>query len=181
MFTFTRGSTRKAGRWNTGIATLLIAMAGQSMAESVPPAYNMAVIQDDAFGMTVMEGDYKTGISKISAFSGKRAKSFAAKNNLCVAYTMTKDFDNAATACEAALTISEKYGKYSDTPINPYNSSRDQAVAYSNRGVLRAMTGDYTGAKQDFEYATQLSKYMDAPEANLARLKTKEATALSSL
>jgi hypothetical protein len=43
------------------------------------------------------------------------------------------------------------------------------------------MTGDYTGAKQDFEYATQLSKYLEAPVANLARLKTKEATALSSL
>jgi hypothetical protein len=94
---------------------------------------------------------------------------------------MTKDFDNAATACEAALTISAKYGKFSDTPINPYNNSRDQAVAYSNRGVLRAMTGDYSGAKQDFEYATQLSKYLEAPVDNLARLNTKEATALSSL
>jgi tetratricopeptide (TPR) repeat protein len=156
-------------------------MAGQSMADSVPPAYSMAVIQDEAYGMTLMSGDYKKGISKISSFAGKRAKSFAANNNLCVAYTLTKDFDNAASACEAALTASEKYGKYSDTPINPYNSSRDQALAYSNRGVLRAMTGDYDGAKQDFEFAARLSKYLDAPSDNLARLKTKEATALSSL
>lgn len=181
MFTFKDGSAARTGRLNAGVAALLLAVAGQSMADSVPSAYSMAVIQDDAFGSTVMSGDYAKGISKLTSFGGKRAKSFATNNNLCVAYTMTKDFDSAASACEAALAASEKYGKYANSPLNPYDSTRDQAMAYSNRGVLRAMTGDYDGAKQDFEYAAKLSKYLDAPEDNLARLQTREATALSSL
>ncbi|MEQ9561398.1 MAG: tetratricopeptide repeat protein [Woeseiaceae bacterium] len=175
------GTAMKAKRWKPVIMTLLLAMAGQSLADSVPAAYNMAVIKDDAYGMTVMSGNYGKGIDKINAFSGKRARSFPAKTNLCVAYTMSRDFDNAEAACEAALTISEKYGKYGDSPISPNNRSRDQAMAYSNRGVLRAMTGDYAGAKQDFEYASELSKSFEAPEINLARLTTKEDASLSSL
>ena len=181
MFTFKDGSAAKAGRLNAGVAALLLAVAGQSMADPAPSAYSMAVIHDEAYGTTVMSGDYAKGISKLTSIGGKRAKSFAANNNLCVAYTMTREFDNAATACEAALTASEKYGKYADSPLYPYDISRDQAMAYSNRGVLRAVTGDLEGAKQDFESAAKLSKYLDAPVDNLARLKTKEATALSSL
>jgi Flp pilus assembly protein TadD len=178
MINYENSRARKIGRLSAGIAALLL--AGQSMADPAPAAYNMAVIQDDAYGLTVMSGNYAKGIARINSFASKRAKSFAVQNNLCVAYTMTKDFDNAASACEAALTVSEKYGKVTDIPINTY-TARDQALAYSNRGVLRAVTGDHDGAKQDFEYASRLSKRFDAATNNLARLKTQEATSLSSL
>jgi hypothetical protein len=127
-----------------------------------------------------MSGEYAKGIASINSYGSKRAGTFAAKNNLCVAYTVTKKFDQAAPACEAAVSIGKRYGRFGGSPINPYGS-RDLAVAYSNRGVLRAVSGDVEGAKQDFADAAEVNADLPAAAENLARLKAKETTAMSSL
>jgi len=127
-----------------------------------------------------MSGDYTKGIARIGSLGSKSAGTFAAKNNLCVAYTMTKKFDQAVSACEAAVSIGKRNGRYGGSPINPYGT-RDLALAYSNRGVLRAVSGDVEGAKQDFEEATEVNADLAAAAENLARLKAKEATGMSAL
>ena len=44
------------------------------------------------------------------------------------------------------------------------------ALAFSNRGVLRARMGDPKGAEQDFRQAISLHCGSDVPVHNLARL-----------
>jgi Flp pilus assembly protein TadD len=77
------------------------------------------------------------------------------------------------------LAISEQYARYDYWPTGPY-SSRDLALAYSNRGVLRAVTGDFDGASQDFEFAARVDTDRATAAANLAFLKSRQATAVAS-
>ena len=56
--------------------------------------------------------------------------------NLCIAYTLKREFDVAEGYCGKAV-----------------QRSNHEKVSYNNRGVLRAMQGDYEGAVQDFAMA----------------------------
>ncbi len=180
MFMIERKMSQHPAR-GIAAATMLLLVSASSLAQpESTSAYQMAVIRNEAFGRVLLSGDYDTGIEKISSYSNKRAKSFAAKNNLCVAYTLTQRFDDAAPVCEAALSISDRYAGYGVSTIGPY-TSRDRAIAYSNRGVLRAVTGDFDGARQDFEFAAQVNAELDTAAANLKWLESRQATAASSL
>jgi tetratricopeptide (TPR) repeat protein len=180
MFTNERKHKAHAVNGKLAVAILLLA-GGSSLAEQTSPsAYRMAVIKDDAYGRVMMSGDYHKGIEKISSYRYKKGRTFAAQNNLCVAYTLTREFADATSACDTALSISERYVRHRSSPISPF-TSRDLALAYSNRGVLRAVTGDADGARQDFESAARANTDMQAANENLARLKASQATAVSSL
>jgi hypothetical protein len=179
MFRNKRKMKRYPTKWISA-ATMLLVSTGSSLAQEVSPsAYRMAVIKDEAYGRVLLSGDYDIGIAKISSYSNKRARTFAAKNNLCVAYTLRQKFAEATPACYAALSISERYVRQGNSPIGPY-TSRDQALAYSNRGVLRAVTGDFDGARQDFELATKVSADLETAAGNLARLESRQVTPVSA-
>jgi len=185
MFRNERKMKRHAAKWMSA-ATIMSLIFGSTLAQEVSPlAYQMSVIKDEAYGRLLMSGDYDKGIARIGSYSNKRGKTFSAKNNLCVAYTLTRKFDDAAAACETALSISERFVKHSGSPFSSFTSrglaSRDLALAYSNRGVLRAVTGDADGARQDFEFAARANTDMQAANENLARLESSQATAVSSL
>ena len=159
-------------------------MSGQAaLAAAVPEAYEMAAIEDQAHGRIVTAGEYAEAISRLNRLAGHRRHSFAAKTNLCVAYTVTMAFDKARSACDEAVRVrdvdAKTVSRYS--PMDDRVSARDTAIAYSNRGVLRAVTGDESGARADFETAAELDTGLRAPTANLLRLTAKETQSLSAL
>ena len=178
MFRNERNMKRHPVKWLPGAALLLLASASLAQ-EETSSAYRMAVIKDDAYGRMLLSGDYETGIAKISSYNKKRAKTFEAKNNLCVAYTLTRQFDEAAPACDEALTISERYSRHGYSPVSSHGT-RDLALAYSNRGVLRAVTGDFVGARQDFEFAATVDDDIDVATANLKWLDARQAQATAA-
>ncbi|MGI9221189.1 MAG: hypothetical protein ACR2QS_09160 [Woeseiaceae bacterium] len=57
--------------------------------------------------------------------------------NLCIGYTLKKEFDRAEAYCDQAV-----------------EQSSNKTVSYNNRGVLKALQGDYEGAVQDFAEAS---------------------------
>ena len=69
----------------------------------------------------------------------------AALTNLCVGHLLLRDFDKAEQYCNEALA-----------------RPGERAVAYNNRGVLRALQGDYAAALRDFSIAAG-DKECDAP------------------
>ncbi|MGH8130888.1 MAG: hypothetical protein ACRES3_08555 [Steroidobacteraceae bacterium] len=159
-------------------------VSGQwALAAAVPETYEMAAIEDQAHGRIVTAGQYSEAISRLNRLAGHRRHSFAAKTNLCVAYTVTMAFDEARSACDEAVRVrdvdAKTVSRYS--PMDDRVSARDTAIAYSNRGVLRAVTGDEAGARADFETAAELHTGLRAPTANLLRLTAKETPSLSAL
>ncbi|MCH8060572.1 MAG: hypothetical protein IIA11_08955 [Proteobacteria bacterium] len=66
-----------------------------------------------------------------------KQKKVAVLNNLCIGYILSKKFDQAEVYCDRAV-----------------ERRNYKTVSYNNRGVLRALQGDYEGAVQDFADAS---------------------------
>lgn len=150
-------------------------------ADGMPDYYRMAAIEDSAHGQQVVSGDYHAAITELAGARPKSARYFAASTNLCVAYTITKQFDKAESACDAAIQSRDhvKYpARWFHTEITR-TKTRDKAIAFLNRGVLKAVTGDTEGARQDFESANRLKTTVDARD-NLLRLDAKSMQAAAT-
>lgn len=163
------------------IAAALVA-SQPLLADSIPAVYEMSVIEDAAEGRRLTQGDFTTAIDELSEPRLFGSTTFATSNNLCVAYTMTKKFEQAAAACDDAVAARGRVRH----PARWYNSTvtrtrvRDKALALSNRGVLRAVTGDVAGARVDFEQAIAMEAELDSPEANLVRLDARSLQSAST-
>jgi hypothetical protein len=158
---------RRATKLVTAVAALSICTTGFAHDEVSP--FTMAVIKDDAYGRLVVSGGYSAAIAKINSQGRRSSLDFTEANNLCVAYTKSSMIDEAAEACEAALSIRRENMKAArDHEKRAYRNL--EAMALSNRGVLLAVSGDTTGARRDFVAALELRAYLSAPATNLARL-----------
>lgn len=158
-----------------GFLTLLIASGAQ--ADDTRAAYVMSVIADQAHGERMLSGDYLQAIDFINS-PGEKRHGFAASNNLCVAYTKTHELEKAGQACANALRLSRKVA---GAWHYPYGVRGDHALALSNRGVIRAITGDAEGARSDFEQAIKLNDDLTAAAGNLAWLEKQKTQTVSSL
>lgn len=161
------------------VASLLIVLAGPLVhAAEKMPAYVMTVIADKAQGEQVVSGEYREAIAAITSPHKRHKDAFAVSNNLCVAYTKSNDLAKANQSCAEALRMSKyKIGQWYEVA----RMRNDQALALSNRGVIRAISGDEDGARKDFEQAIKLGKHLGAPAENLARLNSQGTTTVSSL
>ena len=130
--------------------------------------YHMLVISNQHKGEALLAGRHAETIQALTR-SPVRANDFAASNNLCVAYVRTKQAQKALAACKKAVDRSRWAGR------------RDQAVALSNLGVVRALTGDTDGAQHAFKAAIRLNAEISAPRENLARLQFRVERAVASL
>jgi predicted negative regulator of RcsB-dependent stress response len=156
---------------------MVAAFASIAQAQENSAAYVMTVIDDRAAGDQVISGAYSQAIESLTANTAKRSSTFAASNNLCVAYTKTNRLSEAEQACSTALRTSKAtYASSYDV-----NVKRDfHAVALSNRGVIRAVSGNTDQARQDFKTAMKIST-LTTPAENLAVLETKTAETVSAL
>jgi tetratricopeptide (TPR) repeat protein len=154
-------------------ACLLGALAAFGQAATAGEAampYVMTVISDQAQGEQVVRGHYNEAIRQIT--SATNTNRFAASNNLCVAYTKVNKLADAERACLDALKRSRS------TFMSWYDIAKktDHAVALSNLGVIRAVSGDSARARKDFREAVRLTRSLAAPAENLATLEAKMTT-----
>jgi len=98
---------------------------------------------------------------------------FAQLSSLCVSHTLVGQFVHARHHCDEALaeTHAASAGKSSEAAA----LATQLALAYSNRGVLRARSADSEGAERDFRAAIELKPATRIPAHNLARLLQQEA------
>lgn len=168
---------RYSGHAAKAAFALFIALSSAgAMADESPDAFTMTAIEPEAAGELVTAGRYAEAIEQITS---RRATSFVMQNNLCVAYAKSKAVTEAFAACEAALNVRRTV----TAPTYLYSTviakkQRDRAIALSNRGVLRAVTGDVDGARADFEESLELYSTFDAAEANLAQLQKRLTAAM---
>jgi hypothetical protein len=171
------GNIRKV---KPGMCTMLSAavlLSAQSLvAQADPSHYEMVVFDKSRPARAVMNGNYDMAIEQAGMLDDSRKQSFEIANSLCVAYTVTRDFSKAEAACEAAVTATPANLKVAMTglDLSRIDLLNMQAMARSNRGVLRAVSGDTSGALEDFEFAVALDSKVEAAEDNLARFKAVE-------
>lgn len=144
-------------------------------ADSVQPGFEMSVVMDRAEGKTIALGDYERAILRLPEHGGREP--FANHTNLCVAHTMVGQYRHAQHHCEEAVKAAEKgatEGRRKDTDYNA-----QWAVALSNRGVLKARTGDPAGARIDFRAAIELGSDSGLPTHNMANLDAGTTKAIA--
>jgi Flp pilus assembly protein TadD len=156
----------------TSCILLLTTMLSTGAAAHEPAGpYQLTVIADDAKGERIMDGQYQTAIASIN---DRDVTEFSEANNLCVAYTMNGETTLAADACDKALALIESQPR----TISPLNDQRRAlAVALSNRGVYKALSGDTQGAKMDLSRAVGLRANLRQAKQNLSRLESSESVA----
>ena len=144
------------------------------------PNYEMAFFSDSAQGSKILTGKYEQAIEKINSKAGHRDV-LHVKTNLCVAYTKAGNIDEAAVACEEAVAAAKSFRKVRRSDLSVETPaqvrSRYLAIALSNRGVLKAVMGDYEAARADFDAALAQQSRIKSVEANIEKLETAEESA----
>ena len=162
----------KATHIITTAATVLLATAAvfnapDARAQDDPDSYRMSVVFDRAYGDVVSQGDYNKAILRIN--SDRSRFPFATATNLCVAHTMVGQYRHAEHYCDLAIEEAERAAENGRQKNRDYTS--EWAMAYSNRGVLRARIGNFPGAEEDFRMAIEKQSGTELPLHNLAVLR----------
>ncbi len=130
----------------------------------------MMSIQANAPGIEHLRaGDYRKAIAASRSVLAEPGWQAAAYNNICVAYTILKDYQRAQHACGKAVKIL-RAAKARQRGARGKGSA-SLAMAYSNRGVLRALTDDLQSAAQDFTKAQKYATRQDQYKHNYALLQ----------
>jgi len=135
----------------------------QSVTTQAEDAFEMMVHESDVYGARDIEaGNYSQGIERLLTRQGgdrqpNRMKSSVAID-LCVAYTMADQMDNAREACNKAVEIG-------------WNSG----LAHNNRGAFHIASGNYTAAIKDFQLAIRGNGADPVASRNLERAQVKLA------
>jgi Tfp pilus assembly protein PilF len=152
----------------------LFAVAAAAYAQEGSTSYEMSIVFDRSHGDLVSRGSYERAIVKINR--GHDHYPFATATNLCVAHTMVGQYKHAEHYCDKALEEAEKAAAQGRRKSRDYTA--EWAMAYSNRGVLRARIGDDAAAERDFRMAIDKQAGQDLPIHNLAVLKQETSDTL---
>lgn len=130
-------------------ALLLSFASGSASAEELV----MSTITSDVPGTNeILDGNYSEGIRQSEGYvnASYNLRKAAARNNLCVAYTALKQFEDATKWCDAAIEV-----------------GRRVSVTKNNRAVLAYLMGDYDFSTQLLSEAREAAGgFMSAPKLN---------------
>lgn len=163
----------RLGFCSTAAIALGVSLASYSgAADAAERAYEMNVYVDVVGGQRVIAGDYAGAVEAASRYAEKGgARGMVANTNLCVALTKTGRFAKAESACTKAVALAERRRM----EVSLYDSRtrrQDIAITLSNRGVLKAVSGDPLGAARDFRDAAGFARMgVGVPARNLAYLE----------
>jgi Flp pilus assembly protein TadD len=169
--------TRKS---SLALIALACAAASPLAASAEGKSFEMASYLGFPGGREVVTGDYKAAIASASkAKAGPSALSpLVSATNLCVAYTATGAFPEARGACDRAVELARREDAMATRPLAASNTATSRAL--SNRGVLRALNGDASGAAGDFRAAAKLRHADSAAARNLAYLESQPSRVASA-
>ena len=109
----------------------------------------LELILTTAPGVSEIEaGQIDAGIQRLERSRNLSNLKAPVSINLCAAYILKRDFEQAEASCNHAVRSNPRVG-------NSWFGS-DSAAAYNNRGVLRALQGDFEDAISDFRHARRV-------------------------
>lgn len=132
--------------------------------------YFMSISPSAPGSDALLANDYVKSVAIARSLRDDPNWSAVAELNLCVSYTMLNDYARARLACQKAVNAVLANKRQVEGRIRDL-ASEELAKAYSNRGVLRAMSDDFVGARKDFEKAGRLDSSSKFYSANLKLLQ----------
>lgn len=133
-------------------------------------SYASAGYEVTAFGNTagykqIMDQDYAAA-NEMLRMPNYDIYRYPALSNLCISRLKSHDVEGALASCDKAVNVAPT--DLSST-LSPGYHKRSEVLThlYSNRGVVRAVSGDLTGARDDFLRALELDESNAKARRNL--------------
>jgi len=104
-------------------------------------------------------GDYDAAITAAGT-TAQHSQILSAHLVMCAAHIRKASIVAAQYVCDMAIELAQQPITTSRNP-HGHKNREGLAMAYSNRGVLRAVSGDSAGANADFERALQQNRRTD--------------------
>jgi hypothetical protein len=137
----------------------------------------MSIYLDTPGAESVLAGDYKSAIRKIeSRRPSDNMGSLQAATNLCVAYTMSQQWDEAKSKCDGAV-VGARASDADDVFDFHAGQNRRLATAYSNRAVLNWLRNERQRAVADVTRARSLAPQLECVARNWVALSGEPDTA----
>ena len=139
-----------------------------------PDPFVLVAYSNRAGGTQITNGEYLTATRQAPA--GLQADPGALATNHCVAFAMSAQLAQAQLACDSAVEAahSEQVQVPSWNPRSHAEALNSQAVAYSNRAVLRWLNADAPGARQDLARAQALAPQATFVLRNVSAMQSHE-------
>lgn len=154
-----------------GISAALLGTVSHAAGDS---RFTMTAYTNVLGGEEIVSGDYKAALAKLDSKSVVHQSDASVALNRCVALTMTAQWAPAQAACNTAVHYALlARTTHSEGGVQVRQEQDDTiALAYSDRAVLKWLTGDAKAATQDLQRAQTLS--------HDAALVTQNVNALSA-
>ncbi len=153
--------------------TVAAALVGGALAGPAHAAYHLTAFDGTVGFDEIMAADYEGARAALERPSVDLDR-YARHANLCVSRLMTGEIDAALGSCQRALDAAPAEFAYSLGPTFHRKRLAVLTDLYSNRGVVKAMSGDSYGARADFERALSLDGDNANARRNLEHLAARE-------
>ena len=163
-------------------AALLIGSAAHAADE--PHTFVLTAYSNGAGGENLVSGNYQNAVTDLKQHQPTLDLDAATiSTNRCVAFTLTKQWDAARVACDAAVRDAQEDRANLPTWMSWARKRHNDyvALAYSNRAVLHWLANDQTSAEKDLAKAEALSPKADFVARNLSALHTRATVAQVSV
>jgi hypothetical protein len=179
MSSHSRNSRTATQALRLAFAAALLAGSAAHAADQ-PRNFELAAFSNTLAGDSLVRGNYDTAFQQLAT----DAHSFTASpstlaTNRCVTLIMTHKFEEAHTACNAAISAARL--EIITLPVSmtfARQEFRDYlALAYSNRAVLNYLTNDTTAAAADLKKAAAVAPKAEFVARNLTVLQSRGAVA----
>jgi hypothetical protein len=170
---------RNRGRHAQAVSLGLLAAALISTAAAAadaPDAFVLVAYSNRAGGAPISQGDYAVAAQVAHEHVSLQSDPGATATNRCVAFAMSEQLSQAQHACDAAI----QEARISDTQVlswtdHGHDQERNaEAVAYSNRAVLRWLNSDAKGAAEDLAKAESIAPHASFVVRNVSAMHSHE-------
>ncbi len=161
---------RVSGALSRAVAAAIV---GGALAGPAHAAYHLTAFDGTAGFDEIMAADYDAARASLERPSVDLDR-YARHANLCVSRLMTGEIDAALGSCQRAVDVAPADFAYSLGPTFHRKRLAVLTDLYSNRGVVKAMSGDLYGARADFERALRLDGDNANAQRNLDHLAARE-------
>jgi len=150
-------------------AMLLLGTAAHAAGDT---RFMLSAYTDFTGGAQLVRGDYTGALEKLSHGPARSQEAGFYDTNLCVALTMTQQWDAARSACDRAVEDAQSDKQQQLAVYLPTRERQAEylAMAYSNRAVLKWLSADARSAAQDLSKAQSLAPAAAIVARNVAAL-----------
>jgi Flp pilus assembly protein TadD len=178
MSSQSRNSRKATQALHLAFAAALLAGSAAHAADQ-PRNFELGAYSNTLAGDSLVRGNYDAAFQQLAIDEHSFLNPAAVTTNRCVALIMTRKFEEARKACNAAVSAAKlDIVSMPVTMTFARQEYRDYlALAYSNRAVLDYVTNDAAAAQADLKKAESVSPKAQLVARNLSVLQSHNAVA----